>query len=59
MFVGEGGMDGRGVTPTNAETLAQRYGALAGEALLRPLIETEFPGRVALVSSFGAEAAAR
>ncbi|MGH7088029.1 MAG: phosphoadenosine phosphosulfate reductase family protein, partial [Stellaceae bacterium] len=34
-----------------------RYAHLAGEALLRPLIEHEFPGRIALVSSFGAEAA--
>lgn len=37
--------------------LARRYGHLDGAALLRPLIEREFPGRIALVSSFGAEAA--
>jgi phosphoadenosine phosphosulfate reductase len=37
--------------------LTRRYGKLDGEALLRPFIEREFPGRVALVSSFGAEAA--
>lgn len=37
--------------------LTERYGRLDGEALLRPFIEEEFPGRIALVSSFGAEAA--
>ncbi len=40
-----------------AAALACRYGQLSGEALLRPMIETEFHGRIALVSSFGAEAA--
>ena len=40
-----------------AAVLAQRYRALEGEALLRPLIEGEFQGRIALLSSFGAEAA--
>jgi phosphoadenosine phosphosulfate reductase len=40
-----------------AERLAERYGALEGEALLAPLIEQEFRGRIALLSSFGAEAA--
>lgn len=37
--------------------LTERYGKLDGEALLAPFIEREFPGRFALVSSFGAEAA--
>ena len=37
--------------------LTERYGELDGEALLQPFIEQEFPGRIALVSSFGAEAA--
>jgi phosphoadenosine phosphosulfate reductase len=37
--------------------LTERYVELDGEALLRPFIEREFPGRIALVSSFGAEAA--
>ena len=37
--------------------LAWRYGRLEGEALLRPLIEREFKGRIALLSSFGAESA--
>ncbi len=35
--------------------LERRYGALDGIELLRPLIEREFPGRIAVVSSFGAE----
>ena len=39
------------------EALAQRHQGLHGEALLRPLIEQEFKGRVALVSSFGTESA--
>jgi phosphoadenosine phosphosulfate reductase len=37
--------------------LTDRYGKLDGADLLRPMLETEFPGRIALVSSFGAEAA--
>ena len=37
--------------------LTDRYGKLDGADLLRPILETEFPGRIALVSSFGAEAA--
>jgi phosphoadenosine phosphosulfate reductase len=37
--------------------LAWRYGGIEGEALLRPLIEREFPGRIALLASFGAESA--
>ena len=37
--------------------LTDRYGKLDGADLLRPLLETEFPARIALVSSFGAEAA--
>ncbi len=40
-----------------AARLAERYGDLDGEALLAPLIERELPGRIALLSSFGAEAA--
>jgi phosphoadenosine phosphosulfate reductase len=40
-----------------AQTLAARYGHLAGEALLRPMIEQEFAGRIALVCSFGTESA--
>src|SRR5215468_6074818 len=37
--------------------LTDRYGKLDGADLLRPFLEREFPGRIALVSSFGAEAA--
>ena len=40
-----------------AAELAARYAGLDGEALLRPIIAHEFPGRIAVVSSFGAEAA--
>jgi phosphoadenosine phosphosulfate reductase len=40
-----------------AAVLDGRYGGLEGETLLRPLIEREFKGRIALLSSFGAEAA--
>jgi phosphoadenosine phosphosulfate reductase len=39
------------------QELTRRYGHLDGEALLRPFIEGEFAGRIALVSSFGSEAA--
>ncbi len=41
-----------------ARELEVRYGKLDGLALLRAAIEWEFPGRIALVSSFGAESAA-
>ncbi|HLJ64395.1 MAG TPA: phosphoadenylyl-sulfate reductase [Stellaceae bacterium] len=40
-----------------AARLSEAYGGRDGEALLRPLIQREFPGRIALVSSFGAESA--
>jgi phosphoadenosine phosphosulfate reductase len=40
-----------------AAVLAWRYGGLEGEALLEPLITREFRGRIALLSSFGSEAA--
>ena len=42
---------------TQATDLEARYGHLSGAALLRPMIETEFAGKIAAVSSFGAEAA--
>ena len=41
-----------------AAELTRRHGHLTGAALLRPMIEREFPGRIAVVSSFGAESAA-
>jgi 3'-phosphoadenosine 5'-phosphosulfate sulfotransferase (PAPS reductase)/FAD synthetase len=39
------------------DALRARYGGLDGIELLRPLIEREFAGRLAVVSSFGAESA--
>lgn len=40
-----------------AEALRRAYGELEGIDLLRVMIEDEFPGRIAITSSFGAEAA--
>jgi phosphoadenosine phosphosulfate reductase len=40
-----------------AEELRRRYAGVEGRALLEAMIRTEFKGRIALVSSFGAEAA--
>ena len=37
--------------------LSERYAGLDGAGLLRPMIEREFPGEIAIVSSFGAESA--
>ena len=37
--------------------LRRRYAGLDGVDLLRPMIEREFPGRIAIVSSFGIESA--
>jgi phosphoadenosine phosphosulfate reductase len=42
---------------SRAAALAVRYAGQDGETLLRPLIEREFPGGIALLSSFGSEAA--
>jgi len=39
------------------QELVRRHGHLDGEALLRAFIESEFSGSIALVSSFGSEAA--
>jgi phosphoadenosine phosphosulfate reductase len=39
------------------ESLSEQYQGLHGEGLLRPLVEREFKGRIALVSSFGTESA--
>jgi len=44
-------------TAARAKALAARYDALDAEALLAALAVHEVPGRIALVSSFGAEAA--
>lgn len=40
-----------------AEALRERYGGLEDEALLRVMLDWIYKGRIALVSSFGAEAA--
>ena len=42
---------------TRAEVLHELYGELEDEALLRVMLKWEYQGRIALVSSFGAEAA--
>jgi len=44
-----------GPLPERLTELRSRYGALEGAALLEKMIETEFPDRIAVVSSFGAE----
>jgi phosphoadenosine phosphosulfate reductase len=41
----------------SADQLTARYAGLGGSDLLRAMIEREFPGRIAVVSSFGAESA--
>ena len=43
---------------TRLPELRAAYGDLDGTGLLRPMIENAFPGRIALVSSFGAESSA-
>ncbi len=40
-----------------ASELAKRYEGASGIDLVRAMVETEFPGQIAAVSSFGAEAA--
>lgn len=42
---------------TASHDIQKQYEGLAGADLLRPLIRKGFPGRIALVSSFGAESA--
>ena len=39
------------------DLILKRYGRLDGRDLLKPLVEDVFPGRIALVSSFGIESA--
>ncbi|MFQ5786268.1 MAG: phosphoadenylyl-sulfate reductase [Alphaproteobacteria bacterium] len=48
---------GDGPIRRHARRLRDAYGHLDGLDLLRLMIEEEFPGRIALVSSFGAESA--
>ncbi len=50
-------MDYRHQAQRRAVELARRYGALEAVSLLRALAVREFPGRIAVVSSFGAESA--
>ncbi|HEX3860879.1 MAG TPA: phosphoadenylyl-sulfate reductase [Stellaceae bacterium] len=52
----DAGRDIAGAATIVAE-MTRRYGGFDGAALLRPLIEREFAGRLAVVSSFGTEAA--
>jgi phosphoadenosine phosphosulfate reductase len=49
--------DAAEVAETEIARLQRCYGQLAVEPLLRAMIEREFPGRIAVVSSFGAESA--
>ncbi|MGH6927462.1 MAG: phosphoadenosine phosphosulfate reductase family protein, partial [Dongiaceae bacterium] len=42
---------------TEIARLQRHYGHLAAGPLLRTMLESEFPGRIAVVSSFGAESA--
>jgi len=51
-------MSGDDLAWARVAELRARYGARDGAALLTPLIRDEFPGRIALVSSFGIESAA-
>ncbi|MBL6934043.1 MAG: phosphoadenylyl-sulfate reductase [Alphaproteobacteria bacterium] len=52
-----GNQDRKKLSEERAAELARAYGGLDGLDLLTPMIEKEFPGRIALSSSFGAEAA--
>ncbi len=45
------------VAETRARELTARYSGLAGRDLVEAMIERAFPGRIALLSSFGSEAA--
>ena len=49
-----GGID-RDASPRLHATLDAHFGGLEGRDLLEPLITRVYPGRIALVSSFGAE----
>ncbi len=48
---------GNGAVQDRAADLAERYGGLDAAPLLRVMAEREFPGRLAVVSSFGTESA--
>lgn len=53
----DGQADLRSAPSQKADQLQNRYGRLSGRELLEAVIETEFSGRIALASSFGAESA--
>ena len=48
-------MDTPTITSPRLEILRDKYAGLTGSALLEAMIKTEFPGEIAVVSSFGAE----
>ena len=52
-----GNQDRQKLCEERAAKLARAYGGLDGLDLLASMIEKEFPGRIALSSSFGTEAA--
>lgn len=54
---GEPAGDGPSYAPSYAAAWDRAFGHLDGEALLEAMITRVFPGRIAMVSSFGAEAA--
>jgi phosphoadenosine phosphosulfate reductase len=49
--------DAADISEPEIARLQHRYGRLAAQPLLRAMIGWEFPGRIAVVSSFGAESA--
>lgn len=51
------GVEDAGALGGQLAALRARYAGLEDEALLRAMIDTEFQGRIAVVSSFGAESA--
>lgn len=50
-------LDSATVTSARLEILRDEYAGLVGSALLEAMIKKEFPGEIAVVSSFGAESA--
>ena len=53
----DGHVDGGSALASAAAAYNERYGELDARGLIKASIETLFPGRVAMVSSFGAESA--
>lgn len=50
-------MDAPTLVSPRLTALREAHQGLTGQALLEQMIRTEFPGRIAVVSSFGAESA--